>query len=159
MRHEYLYQWTLKFKDPRQETKYCDLREDMFRSNVICVYIIWLFILACQLTIEPHCQSMIINLSLSTAILTLGVAIVMAEEFNCCIHYLKAASAFLVNQRNYRTFFICLVVTIMSVSSAVALFSCPEQKDIVRDYRMLPFITNVETMKQYMVSQGNQTEI
>lgn len=132
MRHEYLYQWTLKFKDSRQEIKYCELREDMFRSNVICVYIIWLFILACQLTIEAHCATMLINLSVSTTLLTLGVAVVMAEEFNCCNKYIRAVSILLVNRRNYRTVFICLVVTIMSVSSAAALFSCPEKETLIR---------------------------
>lgn len=139
MRHEYLYQWTLKFKDPRQETKYSDLREDMFRSNVMCVYIIWLFILACQLIIEPHCTLMLTNLLVATAVLTLGVAMVMAEEFNCCNEKIKAASAALVNRRHLRTLFICLVVTIMSLSSAVALFSCPEVTSIEHDLEILPY--------------------
>lgn len=157
MRHEYLYQWTLKFKDPRQEIKYCELREDMFRSNVICVYIIWLFILSCQLIIEHHCNALIINLSVSTAVLTIGVVVVMADEFQCCNRYVRSASAALVNRRNMRTWFICLVVTIMAVSSAAALFSCPMETSIKRDLEFVPFA--MPSMKPDEVSPMPQDDV
>lgn len=81
MRHEYLYPWTLKFKDGSQESKYCQVREDMFRSNMLCVYVVWIFIVCCQIIIVPKCTELVICLAVSTVLLTAGCILVMAEEF------------------------------------------------------------------------------
>lgn len=81
MRHEYLYPWTLKFKDVTQESKYCQLREDMFRSNMLCVFVVWVFIVMCQTIIVPRCMVLVICLAVSTFLLTAGCILVMAEEF------------------------------------------------------------------------------
>lgn len=81
MRLEYLYQWTLKFKDITQELKYCQLREDMFRSNMLCVYVVWIFIVLCQAVIVPRCTTLVICLGVATFLLTAGCILVMAEEF------------------------------------------------------------------------------
>lgn len=82
MRIEYLQPWSLKFKDSTQETKYCQLREDMFRSNMLCVFIVWVFIVLCQAIIIPSCTILIICLCVSTILLTGGCLLVMAEEFS-----------------------------------------------------------------------------
>lgn len=82
MRIEYLQPWSLKFKDSTQETKYCQLREDMFRSNMLCVFIVWVFIVLCQAIIIPSCTVLIICLGVSTVLLTGGCLLVMAEEFS-----------------------------------------------------------------------------
>lgn len=82
IRMEYLHSWTLKFKDSTQEIKYCQLREDMFRSNMLCVFIVWLFIVLCQAIIVPNCTILVICLGVSTILLTGGCLLVMAEEFS-----------------------------------------------------------------------------
>lgn len=81
MRNEYLYSWTLKFKDGNQEAKYCQLREDMFRSNMLCVYVVWLFIVFVQVAIVERCTVLVICLTIATILLTAGCILVMAEEF------------------------------------------------------------------------------
>lgn len=125
MRMEYLYPWTLKFKDSTQEFKYCQLREDMFRSNMLCVFIVWIFIGLCQATVVPRCTILIVCLVVSTIILTAGCVLVMAEEFVKLPIFLQRCSATLVLHRNHRTFFICAVLFLMSVASSIGLFFCP----------------------------------
>lgn len=125
MRVEYLYPWTLKFKDTSQETKYCQLREDMFRSNMLSVFIVWIFIVLCQITIIPSCTILIICLAISTVLLTCGCTLVMAEEFSSLPVIFKKSSAALVHHRDRRTFFICAVIFLMSFSSSIGLFMCP----------------------------------
>lgn len=147
IRGEYLYRWTLKFRDGNQETKYCQLREDMFRSNMLCVYVVWIFIVLCQVVILPTCITLVICLGVATLLLTVGCILVMAEEFTCKykssifssvpaqskIHTLIIAlpyllqkrSAALVNHRNRRTTFICAVIIIMSAASCIGLAICP----------------------------------
>lgn len=127
MRMEYLYPWTLKFKDSTQESKYCQLREDMFRSNMLCVFIVWVFIVLIEAVIVPKCTILIICLAVSTILLTVGCVVVMAEEFDSFPAFLKMSSAALVNHRDHRTIFICAVIFLMSVASSIGLFFCPTE--------------------------------
>ncbi|XP_037906761.1 adenylyl cyclase 78C isoform X1 [Hermetia illucens] len=125
IRREYLYSWTLKFKDPSQEIKFCQLREDMFRSNMLCVFVVWIFIVLCQAIVIPKCTVLIICLAVSTLILTAGCILVMAEEFSGLPKILQRSSASLVHRRNYRTIFICSVIILMAVASSIGLVLCP----------------------------------
>lgn len=134
MREEYLYSWTLKFKDDHQEVKYCQLREDMFRSNMLCVYVVWIFIVLCQAIIVPRCTLLVICLAVSTLLLTAGCILVMAEEFAGLPVILRKSSAILVHHRNRRTMFICSVIVLKSIACSIGLFLCPmAQKIVVND--------------------------
>lgn len=50
MRNANVNTWTLRFKDNSAEHQFSQLREDMFKSNMLCCFIIWLFIVASQAT-------------------------------------------------------------------------------------------------------------
>ena len=45
--------WTLHFKDPNLENRFCTMKEDMFKSNMMCCLIIWVFIILTQAVILP----------------------------------------------------------------------------------------------------------
>lgn len=152
MRMEYLYPWTLKFKDSTQESKYSQLREDMFRSNMLCVFIVWVFIVLCQAVVVPRCTILIVCLVVSTIFLTAGCVFVMAEEFVKLPVFLRKCSAILVLNRNHRTFFICAVLFVMSVASSIGLFFCPmEFNEIQRSSIVFSF--------QNSLNQSNETGI
>lgn len=53
MRSANVNPWTLRFKDKTMERQFSQLREDMFKSNMLCCFIIWLFIVAVQMSILP----------------------------------------------------------------------------------------------------------
>lgn len=127
MRDEFLYAWTLKFKDPNQEQKFGQLREDMFRSNMLCVFIIWLMIVVCQSIIVSSCTTLFIFLGVATLIMMSLLVLVMAEEFDVCPEVLAKSSTSLVHHRNRRSVFICCVIVLMAVGSAIALLLCPFQ--------------------------------
>lgn len=125
MRDEFLYAWTLKFKDPNQEQKFGQLREDMFRSNMLCVFIIWLMIVVCQSIIVSSCTTLFIFLGVATLIMMCLLVLVMAEEFDVCPELLAKSSTSLVHHRNRRSVFICCVIVLMALGSAIALLLCP----------------------------------
>ncbi|XP_059217173.1 adenylyl cyclase 78C isoform X2 [Stomoxys calcitrans] len=125
IRREYLSPWTLKFKDREQEMKFCQLREDMFRSNMLCVFVIWIFIVLCQIIIIPRCTNLVICLAIGTIFLTFSCILVMAEEFSGLPDFLKHNSAKLVHQRQRRTYFICAIIVLITVLSAIGLVLCP----------------------------------
>lgn len=45
--------WTLRYNDDSLESKFGQLREDMFKSNMTCCFVIWIFIAICQAIIVP----------------------------------------------------------------------------------------------------------
>ncbi|XP_031625938.1 adenylyl cyclase 78C isoform X2 [Contarinia nasturtii] len=136
MRNEYLHPLTLKFKDSTQESKYCQLREDMFRSNVLSVFIIWIFIVFIQAMIIPRCTILIICLSVSTVILTFQMLLVMAEEFSTLPMFLQKSSASLVHHRDFRTFFICTIIFLLSAASSMSILCPMELNQSVNDFNM-----------------------
>lgn len=53
MRSANVNPWSLRFKDREMENQFSQLREDMFKSNMLCCFIIWIFIVATQIAIVP----------------------------------------------------------------------------------------------------------
>lgn len=124
MREEYLNAWTLRFKEPLQEVSFCQLREDMFRSNMLCMFVVWIFIVLCQFVIIPRCIFLVITLVVTTIIISAGCVLVMAEEYPALPKILRKSSATLVHDRNRRTIFVCGAVILMSAASSMGLIMC-----------------------------------
>ena len=124
MREEYLNTWTLRFKEPLQEVCFCQLREDMFRSNMLCMFIVWIFIVMCQFVIVPRCFFLTVTLIVTTVIISAGCILVMAEEYPGLPKFLRKSSATLVHDRSRRTIFVCGAVILMSAASSMGLLMC-----------------------------------
>jgi len=147
MREEYLNPWTLKFKEPLQEVCFCQLREDMFRSNMLCMFIVWIFIVMCQFVIIPRCSYLTITLIVTTCIISAGCVLVMAEEFRGLYLCLQELSASLVHDRNRRTIFVAVTVTLMSAASSIALIMCfPDAKPKIFIDLFAAFFNETSTM-------------
>ncbi|XP_076639098.1 adenylyl cyclase 78C isoform X5 [Colletes latitarsis] len=117
--------WTLRYNDESLESKFGQLREDMFKSNMICCFFVWIFIAICQAVILPDCTILLLSLLLTTLILVASSILVMAEEFKSLPTYLQHASSMLVHNKQHRTIFICTVISLMAVTSIVGVLTCP----------------------------------
>ncbi|XP_017881980.1 adenylate cyclase type 8 isoform X3 [Ceratina calcarata] len=117
--------WTLRYNDESLESKFGQLREDMFKSNMICCFVVWIFIAICQAVILQHCVILLGSLSLTTLILVASSILVMAEEFKSLPTYLQHASSMLVHNKQHRTIFICSVISLMALTSIVGVLACP----------------------------------
>lgn len=154
MRMEYLYTWTLKFKDSSQEGTFCQLREDMFRSNMLCVFVVWIFIVLCQVMIIPKCTVLIVSLSITSFLLTIGCVLVMAEEFSSLPTFLQKSSSTLVHDRKRRTVFVCVTIILMSAASSMGLVMC----DLNESTPTAATLTKQPTIA-YLQSDGTRQEI
>ncbi|XP_076247270.1 adenylyl cyclase 78C isoform X3 [Calliopsis andreniformis] len=125
MRSANINAWTLRYNDESLESKFGQLREDMFKSNMICCYVVWIFIAICQAVILPDCTILLLSLLLTTLILVASSVLVMAEEFKTLPTYLQHASSMLVHNKQHRTIFICSVISLMAVTSIVGVLACP----------------------------------
>ena len=130
MREEYLNTWTLRFKEPLQEICFCQLREDMFRSNMLCMFIMWIFIVLCQFVIIPSCTVLTVTLIVTTVIISAGCVLVMAEEYPGLPKFFRDISAELILDRNRRTMIVCAAVVLMSAASSMGLSSYYSNENI-----------------------------
>lgn len=53
MRNANVNPWSLRFKDADAEHQFSQIREDMFKSNMLCCFVIWLFIVLTHIAIIP----------------------------------------------------------------------------------------------------------
>ncbi|CAG5101638.1 Similar to Ac78C: Adenylyl cyclase 78C (Drosophila melanogaster) [Cotesia congregata] len=117
--------WTLRYNDESLETKFGQLREDMFKSNMICCFVIWLFIAICQAIIVPDCIILLASLFFTTAVLIVCSILVMAEEFKTLPAVLQNASSTLTHNKLHRTIFICILISLMAFTSLIGVLGCP----------------------------------
>ncbi|XP_044001211.1 adenylyl cyclase 78C isoform X1 [Aphidius gifuensis] len=120
--------WTLKYNDDNLESKFGQLREDMFKSNMTCCFFIWIFIATCQAVIVPNCIILLISLVVTTIIFVACSILVMAEEFKKLPNYLQQASSILVLKKQHRTIFICSLISLMALTSIIGVLECPSGK-------------------------------
>ncbi|XP_043791005.1 adenylyl cyclase 78C isoform X2 [Apis laboriosa] len=125
MRSANINAWTLRYNDESLESKFGQLREDMFKSNMICCFVVWIFIAICQAVILSDCIILLASLLLTTLILVASSILVMAEEFKTLPTYLQHASSMLVHNKQHRTIFICSVISLMALTSIVSVLACP----------------------------------
>ncbi|KAK0083227.1 hypothetical protein PV325_009156 [Microctonus aethiopoides] len=117
--------WTLRYNDDSLEAKFGQLRENMFKSNMTCCFVIWLFIAICQAVIVPDCIALSASLLFTTAALVICSILVMAEEFKNLPQFLQHASSMLVHNKLYRTIFICGLISLMAITSVMGILVCP----------------------------------
>lgn len=95
----------------------------MFKSNMACCFIIWLFVVCCQTIMLPRCMKLLVALAFTTVVLCAALTLVMAEEFMHLPSALQRMSSVLVQNRFRRTMFICAVVGLICFSSTLSLVS------------------------------------
>ncbi|XP_043469096.1 adenylyl cyclase 78C-like isoform X2 [Leptopilina heterotoma] len=126
MRSANINTWTLRYNDESLESKFCQMREEMFKSNMICCFVIWLFIAVCQAIILPNCAVLLISLLMTTLIIIASSILVMADEFKSLPTFLKHLSSTLVHNRQRRTMFICSLISLMAFTSVISVVACPD---------------------------------
>ncbi|XP_063922796.1 adenylate cyclase type 8-like isoform X4 [Zophobas morio] len=130
MRNANVNTWTLRFIDKDMEYQFSQLREDMFKSNMLCCFIIWLLIVVCQVVAFRQLNDIVIAfLTITTLILTSTSVLVMAEEFEQLPESLQKISSTLVHNRKTRTAFICGVIVIMALTSSSSLILSEEEAE------------------------------
>ncbi|XP_019729353.1 adenylate cyclase type 8 isoform X2 [Hippocampus comes] len=82
MHKEHITPFSLVFKDAHVEDKFSQMRDEMFNSNLLCSFILLLFVMAAQALIPaPRLFPAILQFSLFLLTYTLLLLLALAEEF------------------------------------------------------------------------------
>uniref|UniRef100_A0A8C5DEQ8 Adenylate cyclase type 8 n=1 Tax=Gouania willdenowi TaxID=441366 RepID=A0A8C5DEQ8_GOUWI len=107
MRKEHISTFTQVFNDSHMEGKYSQMRDELFKSNMVCSFILLLMLMAVQLLV-PAPRVLVYLLLL---LITLG------EEFKSCPAPLQALCCWVHENKNARTL---LTLTAIAVNLGVA---------------------------------------
>ncbi|TDH00418.1 hypothetical protein EPR50_G00188220 [Perca flavescens] len=84
MHREHITPLTLKFKDMHIEDKFSQMRDEMFNSNLVCSFIMLLFLMAAQALIPaPRLFPAVLQFSVFLLVYMLLLLLALAEEFRC----------------------------------------------------------------------------
>uniref|UniRef100_UPI0035900FC4 adenylate cyclase type 8 n=1 Tax=Myxine glutinosa TaxID=7769 RepID=UPI0035900FC4 len=84
LRQEHIQRFTLAFKEPTVELKYCQMRDEVFKTNLVCAFIIHAFVLAVHCVVPP--ADVVGSAALFSVLSLLFVVLLcltMAEEYKC----------------------------------------------------------------------------
>ncbi|XP_066529227.1 adenylate cyclase type 8 [Hoplias malabaricus] len=92
MQNEHITSLTLVFKDRNMEGKFSQMRDEMFKSNLVCSFFLLLLNMTAQCLIPaPHIRPMVIQFLVFLVAYSLMLLVTLAEEFKrspACLQHL-----------------------------------------------------------------------
>ncbi|XP_070534340.1 adenylate cyclase type 8-like [Ptychodera flava] len=124
LRKEHVRRVTLRFKEKDTENKFSMIRDDTFKSNVVCAFIIFIFTMATLMLMTPRTVVMLGVFLGATVIYILVLIVVMAEEYKHFPSVLRDLSCLFAENRLARSSLIIFVVTVTFLATIGNMFVC-----------------------------------
>nr|XP_006820732.1 PREDICTED: adenylate cyclase type 8-like [Saccoglossus kowalevskii] len=140
LRKEHIRRVTLRFKDKDIEKNFSMIRDDTFKSNMVCALIILIFTMATLLLMTPRTNVTLVVFVCATIIHTVTLVVVMSEEYKRFPVILRDLSCLFAENRLARSTLIIFVVAIVFVVTISDLFVCqtPEERQSSDNFTLDP---------------------
>ncbi|XP_078021743.1 adenylate cyclase type 8-like isoform X1 [Epinephelus lanceolatus] len=118
MRKEQITTFTQVFKDSHMEGKYSHMRDELFKSNMVCSFILLLLLMSVQVLIPaPRLCPMIAQFVVGGSVYFLLLLLTLGEEFKHCPAPLQSLCCWVHETKSARTL---LTLTAITVNFGVA---------------------------------------
>ncbi|XP_018522647.1 adenylate cyclase type 8 [Lates calcarifer] len=162
MRKEHITTFTQVFKDSYMEGKYSQMRDELFKSNMVCSFILLLLLMAVQALIPaPRWCPMVAQFIISSSVYSLLLLLTLGEEFKCCPAPLQSLCCWIHETKSARTLLTLTAITVnFGVASSDILWCDSSDTHINSSDSLLapPTSTwpdiNICTNPEYMVLSG-----
>ncbi|KAL2096834.1 hypothetical protein ACEWY4_006041 [Coilia grayii] len=115
----------MRFRDPRLEDKYSQMRDEVFKSNLVCAFIVLLFITGIQgLLPSTKMVTMVTQFSLLIFAHLLLVVMTTAEDYKCVSLAVRRVGGWLNETHTSRTALTLLSVTINFTAAISNILWC-----------------------------------
>ncbi|XP_074520625.1 adenylate cyclase type 8 [Halichoeres trimaculatus] len=162
MRKEHITTFTQVFKDSQMEGKYAQMRDELFKSNMVCSFILLLLLMAVQALIPaPRLLMMAAQFVFCGAVYFLLLLLTLGEEFKHCPAPLQSLCCWVHETKYCRTLLTLTAIAInFGVASSDVLWCDSSESQINSSDSILapppstwPDI-NICTHPEYMVLSG-----
>ncbi|XP_004565693.3 adenylate cyclase type 8 [Maylandia zebra] len=162
MRKEHITTFTQVFKDSHVEGKYSQMRDELFKSNMVCSFILLLLLMTVQVLIPaPRLCPMVVQFVVSGGIYFLLLLLTLGEEFKHCPAPLQSICCWVHENKSARMLLTLTAITVnFGIASADILWCDSSETDISnRDSLLAPPPSawtdiNICTYPEYMVLSG-----
>ncbi|XP_075871280.1 adenylate cyclase type 8-like isoform X2 [Nelusetta ayraudi] len=157
MRKEHITAFTQVFKDSHMEGKYSQMRDELFKSNMVCSFILLVLLMAVQVLVPaPRICPMVAQFLAGGSVYILLLLLTLGEEFKHCPAPLQSLCCWVHETKCART---ALTLTAISVNFGVAsadILWCDSSKShINRSDSTPPWPTiNICTHPEFLVLSG-----
>ncbi|XP_026219775.1 adenylate cyclase type 8 [Anabas testudineus] len=152
MRKEHITSFTQVFKDSHMEGKYSQMRDELFKSNMVCSFILLLLLMTVQVLIpSPRLYPMVAQFIMSGSVYFLLLILSLGEEFKHCPAPLQSVCCWIHETKSARTFLTLTAITVnFGVASSDILWCDSPETPPTSTW---PHI-NICTHPEYMVLSG-----
>ncbi|XDV43427.1 hypothetical protein PO909_011910 [Leuciscus waleckii] len=159
MRKEHITPFTLVFKDTHIEGKFSQMRDEMFKSNLACSFLVLLFIMAVQALIpSPQICPMVIQFLVFLFVYMLLLLVTLAEEFKRSPPYLQHLCCWIHETKSIRNLLTLTAITInFGVASCDILWcnTVGEDEESIKTSKQGSQLTvNICTHPEFFVFSG-----
>ncbi|XP_030631374.1 adenylate cyclase type 8 [Chanos chanos] len=125
LRRVHIRPFSLMFKEPRLEHKYSQMRDEVFKSNLVCAFIVLLFIITIQsLLPSARMVTMVIQFSVLILLHCCLVVVTTAEDYKCLPLVLRKACCWVNETYAARNVVIFLSILINFLSAIINMLWC-----------------------------------
>ncbi|KAF6734929.1 Adenylate cyclase type 8 [Oryzias melastigma] len=125
MRKEHITTFTQVFKDAQMEGKYSQMRDELFKSNMVCSFILLLLLMAIQVLIPaPRLCPMLLQFLCGGFVYFLLLLLTLGEEFKCCPARLQSICCWVHETKNARTVLMLTAITVNFGVASVDILWC-----------------------------------
>ncbi|CAJ1087427.1 adenylate cyclase type 8-like [Xyrichtys novacula] len=162
MRKEHITTFTQVFKDSQMEGKYSQMRDELFKSNMVCSFILLMMLMAVQALIPaPRLLLMVAQFVFCSSAYLLLLLLTLGEEFKHCPAPLQSLCCWVHETKFVRTLLTLIAIAInFGVASSDVLWCDSSDSHINSSDSLLapppsawPKI-NICTHPEYMVLSG-----
>ncbi|XP_042260130.1 adenylate cyclase type 8-like isoform X1 [Thunnus maccoyii] len=162
MRKEHITTFSQVFKDSHMEGKFSQMRDELFKSNMVCSFILLLLLMAVQVLIPaPRWCPMVAQFVVGGSVHLLLLLLTLGEEFKRCPAPLQSLCCWIHETKNARTLLTLTAITVnFGVASSDILWCDSSQTHINSSDSVLAPPTsawpdiNICTHPEYMVLSG-----
>uniref|UniRef100_A0A6I8SRS6 Adenylate cyclase type 8 n=1 Tax=Xenopus tropicalis TaxID=8364 RepID=A0A6I8SRS6_XENTR len=131
LRREHIKPFSLMFKDSSLEHKYSQMRDEVFKSNLVCAFIVLVFITAIQsLLPSSRMMPMVIQFSILIMLHSALVLITTAEDYKCLPLILRKTCCWINETYLARNVIIFASIMINFLGAVINILWCDFDKSI-----------------------------
>ncbi|XP_040287992.1 adenylate cyclase type 8 [Bufo bufo] len=158
LRREHIKPFSLMFKDSSLEHKYSQMRDEVFKSNLVCAFIVLIFITAIQsLLPSSRLMPMVIQFSILIMLHSALVLITTAEDYKCLPLVLRKTCCWINETYLARNVIIFASILINFLGAVINILWCDFDKSITsknQTFNSSASITDICFYPEYFVFTG-----
>ncbi|KYO45191.1 hypothetical protein Y1Q_0014655 [Alligator mississippiensis] len=158
LRREHIKPFSLMFKDSSLEHKYSQMRDEVFKSNLVCAFIVLVFITAIQsLLPSARMMPMVIQFSILIMLHSALVLITTAEDYKCLPLVLRKICCWINETYLARNVVIFASIMINFLGAIINILWCDSDKPVPfknQTFNSSASFTDICSYPEYFVFTG-----